>query len=231
MSGYENLSEQCSKNLIIYTKHLENLRKNIEDIEQAKLLLLEVNPSIDISDFIEMEQFNNYNGYVTIAILELSVNLKNLILSKTDWGKAFFIKNSFLTIHETAKKLKPFKGKSIIENTVKRNFSALEADLQSLFDKIDTFRNDDKYKKISTTRHTIAGHIEDSLKVYYDAVMKLDGEEAGCLISKFLKILNKALFLTSDYAIMADVHQKEKSQVIDSTLRSLLTKIQDLIKE
>lgn len=231
MSGHEKLLEECCESLSFYTKHLEILRKNFEDIENIKIILLEANPNIDLSDFTEMEQFNNYNGYVTIAMLELSVNLKNLILSKTDWEKAFFIKNSYLIIHETAKKLKPFKGKSLIENTIISNYSTLEADFQGLLNDIDNFRNDDKHKKISTTRHAIAGHIDDSIKVYYDTVKELDGEEAGYSISEFLKILNKALFLTKDYAVMANVRQNEKSRATDKELSSLLSKVKDLLKK
>lgn len=231
MSGHENLLKECSRSLLFYTNHLENLRKNIEIIEEVKALLVEINPIADVSDFIEMEQFNNYNGYVTIAMLELSVSLKNLILSKTDWEKAFFIKNSFLIIHETAKKLKPFKGKSYIENTIRNNYPDLQIDLEILLNDIDNFRNEEKYNKISTTRHTIAGHIEDSLKVYYDTVKELDGEEAGNLISAFLKILNRALFLTKDYSIIANARQKEKSQAINIELNSLFMKIQDLMNK
>ena len=231
MTGFDRLFDECEKSLEFYTNHLSNLRKNIEVQEKATTMLLELDPKTDLSDFNEMEKFNNYNGYVTIAMLDLAVNLKNLINSKTDWEKAFFIKNSFLIVHETTKKLKPFKGKSLIQETIEIKYQELNDDLKDLFKDIDNFRNAPAYNKIATTRHNIAGHVEDSLKLYYDTVKELDGEEAGKLISEFMKILNKALNLTKEFAIKANNKQKEKSQIIDSEILAKLKEMQNLIKK
>lgn len=231
MTGFERLFDQCEKSLDFYTNHLTNLRKNIEMQEKGIDILLKIDPNLDLLDFNEIEKFNNYNGYITIAMLDLAVNLKNLINSKTDWEKAFFIKNSFLIIHETTKNLKPFKGKSFVQKTIENKYQELNDDLKHLLKDIDDFRNAPTYNKISTTRHNIAGHIEDSLKIYYDTVKKLDGEEAGNIISQFMKILNKALNLTKDYAIIANNKQKEKSTLINSSTLSKLNEIQNLIKK
>lgn len=105
MDGFEKLLEECNNSISFYTNHLEKLRLHIALIEDAKKLLNKINPKQDFSDFEEMEQFNNYNGYTTIATLELCVNLKNLIIAKTDCEKIFFIKNAYLIIHETINKL------------------------------------------------------------------------------------------------------------------------------
>lgn len=230
MLGYDNLLEECNKSLVFYTNHIETLRENIDIQEKAKSLLLEFNPDSDLSDFEEIEKFNNYNGYVTIATLDLAVNLKNLINAKLDWEKAFFIKNSYLIIHETSKKLKPFKGKSFVQNIIENKYPELTEDLKDLLTQIDSFRNSNNYLKILSTRHNIAGHIEDSLKLYFDIVKNLDGEEAAQLISIFLNILDKALLLTKNYAIKANIRQKEKSQHINSQISALLDKVQGLIK-
>ena len=213
MDGFEKLLDECDKNIIFYTKHLENLRKNTALQEEAKDLLNKLIPKQDFSDFIEMEQFNTYNGYVTIATLDLSVNLKNLIIAKTDWEKIFFIKNSYLIIHETINKLKPSKEKSAIQTIIESNYPKLKESLENLFNDIDTFKKATDYKKIENTRHYTAGHIEKSLKRYYDTIQKLDGEEAANFISQFLIVLNKALFLTGDYATLANKNQKEKIKI------------------
>lgn len=230
MSGYDRLFEECEKSLDFYTNHLSNLRTQINVQEEIKSILIELDPKIDLSDFDEIKQLNNYNGYVTIAMLDLAVNLKNLITSKTDWEKAFFIKNSFLLIHETTKNLKPFKGKSFIQKVIEIEYQELNDELKDLYKEIDDFRKAPSYNKISTTRHNIAGHIDNSLKLYYDTVKKLDGEEAGKLISDFMKILNKALNLTKEVAITANNKQKEKSQNTNSDILSKLKEIKNLMR-
>src|SRR5215212_6930121 len=98
---------------------------------------------------------------------------------------------------------------------IESSYPDLEESLDDLFKDIDTFKKATHYKKIENTRHFTAGHIEKSVKRYYDTVQKLDGEEAASFISQFLKILNKALFLTRDYALVANKNQKEKSKDLD----------------
>ncbi|MCC9043300.1 hypothetical protein LNQ81_11520 [Myroides sp. M-43] len=231
MTGYDRLFEECENSIDFYTNHLISLRKNIVLQEKAITMLLRLNPETDLSDFNELEKFNNYNGYITIAMLDLAVNLKNLIKSKTEWEKAFFIKNSFLIIHETTKKLKPFKGKSFVQITVENKYKELNDVLKNLYNEIDDFRNAPTYNKISKTRHSIAGHIEESLKSYYDTVKELDGEEAGNLISKFMNILNKALNLTTDLAIAANNKQKEKNESVNSEILLKLNEIKNILKK
>jgi hypothetical protein len=230
MNGFDKLIDECNKNIVFYTNHLESLRKNVALQEEAKKLLNAIGPKQDYGDFAEMEQFNNYNGYITISTLDLSVNLLNLIKAQTDWEKIFFIKNSYLIIHETINNLKPSKEKSQIQTIIKSSYPELEKDLEDLFQDIDNFKSSADYKKIENTRHYTAGHIEKSLRRYFDTVQKLDGEEAAMFISEFLKILNKALFLTRDYAVLANKNQKEKSKQIDAKLNDLLNKIQSFIK-
>lgn len=218
MTGFDRLFEECEKSLNFYSNHLNSLRKNIDLQEKARETLLKFDPQTDVSDFIEIEKINNYNGYITIAMIDLAVNLKNLIKSQTDWEKAFFIKNSYLIIHESSKKLKPFKGKSFIQQAIENKYQELNNNLKDMLEDIDNFRDASTYEKISNTRHKTAGHIDDSLKLYYDTILELNGEEAGNLISEFLKILNKALNLTKEFATIANNRQKEKIQLTESKL-------------
>lgn len=232
MDGFKKLLYQCDKNIDFYTKHLENLRQNITLQEEAKRLLNRMPFKQDYTDFKEMALFNNYNGYITIATLDLSVNLKNLVVAKTDWEKIFFIKNSYLIIHETIIRLNPAdEKKSAIQMIIESSYPDLKESFKELLNDLVTFKNALDYKKIENTRHYTAGHIEKSLKRYYDTVQKLDGEEAANFISQFLKILNKALFLTRDYAVLANKIQQDKSKDLDKNLSTLLEKIQRLINK
>jgi len=164
MNGFDNLINACDKNIDFYTNHLASLRKLIEFQDVAKKLISEINPNPDFEDFVEMEQFNNHNGYITISLLELSVICKNLCLAKTNWEKAFFIKHGYLTIHETINKLKPGKGVSYVEQIIDAKYPILKDRFHRTLNNIECFKTKNNYKKIEDTRHFIAGHIEKSLK-------------------------------------------------------------------
>lgn len=230
MDGYEKLNIECENNIKFFTRHLENLRKYISMQEEARILLDEISPQTDL-DFKEMEHFNNYNGYVTIAILELSVNLKNLIVAKTDFEKIFFIKNSFLIIHETINKLSPSKGKSFVQLTIEKKYPTLEVNFHDLLNDIKIYKETVNYKKIEDTRHFTAGHIEKSLKKYYDTIINLDGEEAGNYIIHFLKILDKTSIFTKDYAVLSNNIIQEKSRNLNTELDNIFKKLEELIVE
>ncbi len=219
--GFDKVIAQCEENILFYSKHLETLRGNIGLLDEATSLIKEINQNASLKDFEEMRHFSNYNGYVTIANLDISVNLKHLIEAKTDWERIFFIKNSFLIIHETINKLNPSNGKSIIELTIQKKYPTLSTTLKQLFDAIDHFKLTVDYSKIENNRHYTAGHIEKSFKKYYDTVSLLDGEEAAKFISIFIPIINMATDLTSKLVKLAYVKQSEKSEPIYAELSKL----------
>ena len=231
MNGFDNLINACDKNIDFYTNHLASLRKLIEFQDVAKKLISEINPNPDFEDFVEMEQFNNHNGYITISLLELSVICKNLCLAKTNWEKAFFIKHGYLTIHETINKLKPGKGVSYVEQTIDAKYPILKDRFHRTLNNIECFKTKNNYKKIEDTRHFIAGHIEKSLKKYYDTIFNLDGEEAAKNISAFLIILNEMLEISKDYSIYANKVQMEKSKDVDTKFNETLAMINHLLNK
>jgi hypothetical protein len=93
------------------------------------------------------------------------------------------------------------------------------------------FKNTSEYKKIIKVRHHTAGHIVDSLKRYYDTVKGLNGELAGKNIATFIKISNKALNLTKDYAILANDKSLEQGKDIQKKFKESLEKLNKLLKK
>ena len=90
MDKLKKLSIQCDESIKFHTKHLDMLREHISVIESSKRTLKDFDSNSDLSLFIEMENLNNY---ISISTLDLSVNLKNLILAETDWERISSIKN------------------------------------------------------------------------------------------------------------------------------------------
>ncbi|MFD0975412.1 hypothetical protein [Salinimicrobium gaetbulicola] len=231
MSNFNKLLIECEKSIDFHTNHLNYLRQQVGLLEEAKRLIKKANPKTDFEDFDEIENLNNYNGYLTISTLDLAVNLKHLILAKTDWEKVFFIKNSYLIIHETLNRLKPSKNDFLIEKSITKDYPSLSKNLKELIEDIDKFKTSSEYKKIEKTRHHTAGHITDSLKRYYDRISDLDGEIAAKNIIEFMKISRKALDLTKDYAILANDRSVEKNKKIEKSFVETLERLKKLIKK
>ncbi len=216
MGGFEKLISECDTSIAFYTAHLTNLRQLNALIEQTKQLFIKLNPKTDFADFKELECFNNFNGYITIASLELAVNCKNLCIATTDWEKIFFIKNSFLVIHETINKLKPSKGSTFVQQTIEKKYPILKERFNKVLELIDYFKANIDYKKIENTRHYAAGHIEKSLNLYYDTIFALDGEEAAQIILRFLNILSEMNIIITDYATFSrKIEAVEINNILD----------------
>ncbi|WP_031428891.1 hypothetical protein [Flavimarina sp. Hel_I_48] len=155
MNKLEELVIECDESIIFYTRHLERMRKQISLIEKSKRVIKNCNSNADLAEFIEIENLNNYNGYLTISTLDLAVNLKNLISAKTDWEKIFFIKNSYLLIHETLNKLKPPQNKNFLEKSIKESYKSLVEEFEELMQEIICFKNTSEYKKIKRSDITL----------------------------------------------------------------------------
>ena len=212
MNGFDKLVIECEKNINLYTTHLDYLRRQIEAIEKAKRIVKNTDSNSDLTPFLELENLNNYSGYLTVSTLDLSVNLKNLINAKTDWERIFFIKNAYLTIHETLKNLKPSPNKDFLKDSIKNNYPSLSSDYEELMKDIADYKNNEEYKRIELTRHHTAGHIIENLKIYYDRVKELNGEVAGRKIAEFLIISRKTLNLINSYTLMANERSLKENQ-------------------
>lgn len=227
MDNFEKLVKSCDENFTFYTEKLKHSRITLAIYDEFIELLGE-----ESNDLINLKRSINYSGYITISFLELSVTLKNLILAKTDWEKIFFIKNSFLTIHETLKLLRPEKNCTTIleENINSNNLNDLKEDLSKCNAKITNFRNSESYEILENVRHYAAGHINPSLKKYYDTVYKLDGEKAGLITQKFLEILSDILNLSQKTESKMLNLYSEEAKNINKKIEEAKLKFEELKK-
>lgn len=227
MDNFQKLIQGCDENFIFFTEKLKKLRitLNLYD-EFVKLIGQESN------ELINLKRTINYSSYIAISFLELSVTLKNLVLAKTDWEKIFFIKNSYLTIHETLKLLRPEKNCTTIldENIKSTKDKELKSNLDKCNAKITNFRNNKNYQLIENVRHYVTGHINPSLKKYYDTIFNLDGQQAVLITKDFMDILSDILILSQKTESQLLLNYKEQSQDIESQLKEAKAKFEELKK-
>lgn len=228
MDDFQKLIQGCDENIIFYTEKLKQLRITLNLYDEFIEHFGKEN-----NDLINLKRTINYSSYIAISFLELSVTLKNLVLAKTDWEKIFFIKNSYLTIHEILKLLRPEKNCTTIldENIKSTKDKELKNNLEKCNAKITNFRNNENYQLIENVRHYVTGHINPSFKKYYDTILSLDGEQAGLITKDFMDILSDILILSQKAELRLLENYKERSQDIESQLKEAKAKFEELKKK
>jgi hypothetical protein len=206
--NHQELIQICNDYIKSYTERLTHLRGKIKEFEEEQRFLNDPEKNSNIEDvrlknykkiYEEKIHYINFNGYLVISLLDLSVNLKNIAVSDTTWENSFFIKNSYLVIHETINKLTTSKGRKFIEKSIKEEHPSLLNSLNNFIKILDNYKNAEEYKNIIKVRHNIAGHIIEKLKSYYDRIVELDKEVAIKNIIIFIGILSESIGLINDY--------------------------------
>ena len=227
MDNFEKLIESCDENLKFYSKKLTEVRTTLKLYDEViKLLETESN------DLINLKRSIVFAGHLLIPFLELSVTLKNLVNAKTDWEKIFFIKNSYLTIFESLKIIRPEKNCTTIldENINSKNLKELKPELEKCNGKITNFRNSEDYELIESVRHYTAGHIDKNFKLYYDTIISLDGEKSGQIVSKFMEILSDVLTLSQKVENRLLKIYESKAEISTKELKEKLKQLEELLK-
>ncbi len=108
---FEDLVSACEKNIVFYPKHITHLHNQIQNVDRIESFFSKVDSKTRLEIFEDIKQLCNFNGLLSVIILDLSVVVKIFYKDKTDWEKGFFIKHAFLILHESCKKLNPKVGK------------------------------------------------------------------------------------------------------------------------
>lgn len=175
MSGYTDLVNACNHNINFFTLYLKEVYDK-GDKGSIKNLI------------------KKYEFYLAATILELSVTLKNIVLSNSDWEKIFFTKNSFLIIFESTEHFKNLSQNNHIKNFLKKRKQSCD-NLDSFSKSFDEYLKSNDFKLIENVRNIIAAHFDDSVKKYYDTCYSLNGEKGALLTSQYLNILQKGFHL------------------------------------
>ena len=200
-TAFKNLIEECNSSIDLYQKYLTILRGQVGKIEEIKKLNSELESKPSSCKYLDdLKHFNNTTGVILISFLDLSIGIKNLPDSKSDWEKAYFIKHSFLVILETIKKIDPQKGPSYIHQNIGRNSKELRIEFERALLEIRNFAGKEIFSKIKEVRNNIAGHIDKDLVTYYDTVRDLDGDEAAIAILEFLRPIHRIMNLLVLYS-------------------------------
>lgn len=228
--SYRNLIEEADKCIPLYTAHLEILRKIMHTQTEAIEFLVQIDAKTDIEDFDEIERMNKFNALLTISLLDLMVVCKNMCLVETDWERIHFIKQGYLVIYETINTYHKYSSelRKIISTKYcgfTKNFDIINKDLKQ-FKKIHDYEN-----VIGVIRNKVAGHIDEDFVLYYDIIVKLDGEKVALIISHFIKILTELLSLSKELAAHANAVLQQRNELLKQSIQDKLEKINELFSK
>lgn len=213
MSEFDKLIQSCEETILVHTEKIRKVRSMLGIYDDfIKLVDKESN------DLINIKREFSFIGQLIIPTLELSVILKNLVSTKTDWEKVFFIKHSYLIIFESLKLIKPDKGSNIIEETIrKHNLRDLEKEWQKISNNIQGFKNN-RYKDIENVRHYTAAHVDKNFQKYYDTIYQLDGDVAGQIVNEYMEILSNILILARKVTKHSSLKLREKTEDMEKEI-------------
>ena len=150
------------------------LENSIKEYRDIKVLINKDNISEEFKEvFNDIQKTNELAMLLVVANLDLSISLKNLHIVKSDSEKLFFLKNIFLTIHETIVVYNE-NGK-FINSICKDRDEAKEAN-KTVAVNLRRFKKDFDYDRyIIPIRNNISAHI--NIDSFYDETIQIDIEK------------------------------------------------------
>jgi hypothetical protein len=235
----EEIVQTVDDNIKIYAKHIEYLRQIIGLNVSIKNAFQDFAPQLDYSDFEEMITMHSFNALLTISLLDLFVICKNLVTAETDWEKAYFIKQGYLTIYETIDTYN--NHNQHISKLIDTKYINFKTDYLSVSSNLKQFKKNYSYQdNIKDVRHFIAGHINKDFLNYYDTLLKIKGandSEAILAFIQILKELENISFKMENFSRQYAFTELEKDgmgstlEEISSNFDKKLSALKDLIEQ
>lgn len=171
--------------------------------------------------------FYKFQTFIVITQLDLAINTKNLIQSQNRWEQLFFIRNSFLVIHEIFNKIKIRNKKSFYETIFDSKYPSLKPDFNTLLTSIENFNH--AYPHISKIRNRAASHYENSFEKFYNSIIDVEIEETVLIIIDFYKIISLSSNIWKQYSLTFNENFNKKLSILNSNIEDKLQQIKDLI--
>lgn len=193
-SFYLNLSD-FEKYIISIEKTIKFLKSNTDS-----------NSSIaTVDNLIELRKVVEYNMFITILHLDLSVIVSVFVNGKTEYEKLFSLKQGIVVINEGYKKIYNFvkveengdfdyseRLKSFWYRNIKKSvtmFPSLIQDYEVITNELEDFYNK-HFESVKNIRNLTVHYDKEPLK-YYEMLKSLDTEQIFAKFTGFINIISK----------------------------------------
>ncbi len=227
MTKKEILNEESNKSIDFFSNHLEQLRKQRISISSLIEKLSLESKKVNLTNFENLNVFLKLSSLVTISHLDLIVAIKQMNIVESAWEKIFFIKNIYLTIHETLITYKSYQ-KFLFDFSVSRS-PELRNELNLVKNHLKDFRKKYDESEINEIRNKVSGHICEDFDLYYDTIVKFDGEHSTQMCIDFLKVIQSFQNLSNSFLQYQDSELKRENEEFDKMFK-MFVKIGEELK-
>lgn len=189
-------------NLSDFEKYIINIEKTIKFLKSNT----DSNSSIaTIDNLIELRKVIEYNMFITILHLDLSVIVSVFVNGKTEYEKLFSLKQGIVVINEGYKKIYNFvkveengdfdhseRLKSFWYRNIKKSvtmFPSLIQDCEVITNELEDFYNK-HFESVKNIRNLTVHYDKEPLK-YYEMLKSLDTEQIFAKFTGFIDIISK----------------------------------------
>lgn len=171
----------------------------------------------------ETVQILYFNSLITIAKLDLSIILKNLISAEFEWEKLYFIRQAHLIIHET---LTTYNSHNKNLRDIMLRQPKLVEDYNDLQNELKTLRKKANAANTNEIRNCTA-HINEDFKKYYDTLLKVDALKSLELTADFIRLFDK-FFIFSVKCLEIDALSIPDLQQLENKMADFRAKLLEL---
>lgn len=166
------------KNIDQFDDFISLLESTMKEYRDIKTLIEKNNLS---ERFEDLQKTNELAMLFTVANSDLTISLKNLHIVNKDSERLFFVKNIFLTIHET---IVAYQGNGKFINNLYQTYEETKDAHKILSDNLRKFKKDHDYERyIIPMRNSISAHID--INSFYDETIQIDMDKISKMTVQF----------------------------------------------
>ncbi|AZA73209.1 hypothetical protein [Chryseobacterium indoltheticum] len=207
----KSFNDSADSTVTVFTGVLDTAQKVNKIIDCIKTHFDANNIDVCLDGFDLVKKINDVSSLFAIATLDLAVSSKMLYNASNNWEKIYVIKNVYLTVFESFKTFGKYR--QFLSLLSEKALPHLKENFVNINNSIRVFKKEYKYDvDMKTIRNNISGHISDNVDLYYNTVIKFDGDKTGEMIIEFFKITHDLHNFLTD--ILEQNHIREKNQQI-----------------
>jgi hypothetical protein len=183
----KSFNDSADSTVTVFTGVLDTAMKVNKIIDCVKTHFDTNNIDLCLDGFDLVRKINDVVSLFAIATLDLAVSSKMLYNASNNWEKIYVIKNVYLTVFESFKTFNKYR--KFLNVISEKALPHLQENFVNINNSIRTFKKEYRYDMdMKTIRNNISGHISDNVDLYYNTVIKFDGDKTGEMIIEFFKI-------------------------------------------
>ncbi len=222
----KSFNDSADSTVTVFTVVLDTAMKVNKVIDCVKTHFDTNNIDLYLGGFDLVRKINDVVSLFAIAALDLAVSSKMLYNASNNWEKIYIIKNVYLTIFESFKTFNKYK--EFLNILSEKALPHLKENFVNINSSIKTFKKEYRYETdMKTIRNNISGHISDNVDLYYNTIIKFDGDKTGEMIIEFFKITDDLNNFLTD--ILKQIYIREQNQEVLNLAKKIIPNFNEML--